>query len=59
MIKIFFALFGLLVIVGISVFVYSVITAESVDAKEPFLHDDYDPQNDPTNKAFESNSPDM
>ena len=41
----------ILFLVGVSLFVYEVGHAEWVDSTEPFLHDDYDPNKDPTLKS--------
>jgi uncharacterized protein YxeA len=41
----------ILILVGFSLFVYEAGHAEWVDSTEPFLHDDYDPDKDPTLKS--------
>lgn len=41
----------ILVLIALILFVYEVGNAELVDSAEPFLHDDYDPNKDPTLKS--------
>jgi uncharacterized protein YxeA len=41
----------MLVLIALILFVYEVGNAEWVDSAEPFLHDDYDPDKDPTLKS--------
>ena len=39
---------GILLVMFLGVMVYEFRNAEEVPPTEPFLHDDYDPKNDPT-----------
>jgi uncharacterized protein YxeA len=45
-----FAIFAIIAMIGIGVFMKEVKNAKTVDPTEPFLHDDYDPNKDETLK---------
>lgn len=47
-------IFLALVLIGLVVFIHSIHNAQEVDPKEPFLHDDYDPNKDTTMKQERS-----
>lgn len=42
--KIIITVIALVVVVGLSLFIYGIKTAPTIDDKEPFLWDDYNPK---------------
>lgn len=43
--------YGILVVLGLIIFIHGIKNAKEVDKNEPFLNGDYDPSKDPTVKT--------
>lgn len=44
-----FSVFAIVLVIGLGLFMIEIKNAPKCDPTEPFLHDDYDPNKDPTN----------